>query len=170
MIGTTGFSSTQIQTLTALCAEKKLGAIIAPNFSIGAILMMQLAKTAAHYFPQVEIIEMHHAGKLDSPSGTAIKTAELIAEANNVAAIPTTKAVLPGARGAVHQQIPIHAIRLPGLVAHEQVIFGGTGETLTIKHDSTDRQCFMPGVILACQKVMTLNRLIYGLEHLLDLQ
>jgi 4-hydroxy-tetrahydrodipicolinate reductase len=169
VIGTSGLLTEQIQQLQTQSAQLKLGGIIAPNFSIGAVLMMKCAQEAAKYFSQVEIIEMHHDGKLDSPSGTAMRSAELIAYARSTTPKqPTnTRETVPGARGASYQHIPVHSIRLPGLVAHQQILFGGLGETLTFKHDSIDRQCFMPGVILACLKVVELKELIYGLESLL---
>jgi len=168
VIGTSGLLKEQVADLQKQCQSLKLGGVIAPNFSVGAVLMMKYAAEAAHYFSDVEIIEMHHDGKLDSPSGTAVRSAELIAATRQ--AVPKEKAmreVVKGARGAHYQNIPIHAIRLPGLVAHQQIIFGGLGETLTFKHDSIDRQCFMSGILLACRKVMTLDKLVYGLEHLL---
>lgn len=168
VVGTTGLVAKQIQEFQQQCAKLKLGGIIAPNFSLGAVLMMKHAQEMAKYFGHVEIIEMHHDGKLDSPSGTAMRTAEMLAV--NFKPAEKNKKILEtitGARGASHHEIPIHAIRLPGLVAHEQVIFGGMGETLTLRHDSIDRECFMPGVRLACKKVMTMNELVYGLEHIL---
>lgn len=170
VIGASGLVKEQIDLLQKQCAEQQLGGIIAPNFSIAAILMMKCAKEIVKYFPAVEIIETHHAGKLDSPSGTAIKTAEMLAEARlqKPNALQNTRDIIPGARGAIHQDIPIHSLRLPGVVAQQEVIFGGLGETLTIRHETIDRQCFMPGVILSCQKVRQLTRLVYGLEHLLD--
>ncbi len=170
VIGTSGLMQNQITLLQERCAKLKLGGIIAPNFSLGAILMMKYAQKIVRYFPEVEIIEMHHAGKLDSPSGTAIRTAEMLAEARlSAPATPTThRDTIAGARGANYQHIPIHSIRLPGLMAHEQVIFGGTGETLRISYDTIDRQCYMPGVILACQKVIHLDKLVYGLEAIMD--
>lgn len=169
VIGTSGLLANQIQELQALMQEQQLGGIIAPNFSLGAVLLMKHARELAKYFPHIEIIEMHHDGKLDSPSGTSLRTAELIAETREAAGIAPKKLreTIPGARGATHHEIPIHAIRLPGLVAHEQVIFGGSGETLTLRHDSIDRQSFMPGVSFACKKVMELDHLVYGLENLL---
>lgn len=169
VIGTSGLLNDQVYQLQEICSEKKLGGIIAPNFSIGAVLMMKYSQEVVKYFPEVEIIEMHHNGKLDSPSGTATRTAELLAAARTTppTTLKNTRETIPGARGANYQHIPIHAIRLPGLVAHQQIIFGGMGETLTIRHDSIDRQCFMPGIVLACKKVMELNQLIYGLEHIL---
>lgn len=169
VIGTSGLLAFQIASLKKLCQERKLGAIIAPNFSIGAVLMMKFAADTAKYLPNVEILEMHHSGKEDSPSGTAIKTADMISESRTSSphSLPKPKETIPGARGANYHDIPIHAIRLPGLVAHQQVFFGGEGETLAICHNSIDRQCFMPGVLLACRKVVKLNKLVYGLEHLL---
>lgn len=168
VIGTSGLLPEQIKELQARCAQRQLGGIIAPNFSLGAVLMMKYAQEIVKYFPQVEIIEMHHDGKLDSPSGTAMRTAEMLATARQTA--PPSKKIreiVPGARGAHYQDIPVHAIRLPGLVAHQQVIFGGVGETLTLKHDSIDRVSFMPGVCFASKKVMHLKELVYGLENIL---
>jgi len=168
VIGTTGITPEQITELKQQCASKKLGAIIAPNFSIGAVLMMQFSQTAAKFFPNVEIIELHHAGKADSPSGTALKTADLIAETrSSVPEVKASREIIPGARGASSHNIPIHAIRLPGLVACQEVLFGGLGETLSIRHDTIHREAFMPGVLLACKKVLQLDHLVYGLEHIL---
>lgn len=167
VIGTTGFLPEQIKQLQKKCAQQELGGIIAPNFSIGAVLTMKFARDAAHYFPHVEIIELHHDGKEDAPSGTAIKTAEMIAETRTPIATKKLRETLPGSRGATHHGIPIHAIRLPGLVAVEEVIFGGKSETLSIRHNSIHREAFMPGVILACQKVLTLKQLVYGLENII---
>jgi 4-hydroxy-tetrahydrodipicolinate reductase len=168
VIGTTGLVKEQINTLKEQCGKLKLGGIIAPNFSLGAVLMMKYAADIAKHFSDVEIIEMHHAGKLDSPSGTAIRTAEMIAESRkNTREQSKTHETIPGARGAQYENIPIHAVRLPGFVASQQIIFGGLGETLTLRHDTIDRQCFMPGVVLACKKVMELDQLIYGLEHII---
>lgn len=169
IIGTSGLKLDQVNELQSLAAKKKLGGLIAPNFSLGAVMMMQFAKTAAAFFPDVEIIEMHHEQKKDAPSGTALKTAELIAEQQHASIKNPNECreSLPGALGAKHKNIPIHSIRLPGLVAHQLVIFGGDHETLTIRHDSIHRKSFMPGVILACKKVPTLKSLVYGLESLL---
>jgi 4-hydroxy-tetrahydrodipicolinate reductase len=169
VIGSSGLLQDQVNMLRDRCEKSKLGGIIAPNFSLGAVLMMKHAQEMAKYFPNVEIIEMHHAGKLDSPSGTAVRTAEMLSAArrNPPATLPNRE-TLPGARGANYQNIPIHAIRLPGFLAHQQIIFGSSGETLTIRHDTIDRQCFMPGVILACKKVIELKKMIFGLENLLD--
>jgi 4-hydroxy-tetrahydrodipicolinate reductase len=168
VIGTTGFQPHQIIALQELSETKKLGGIIAPNFSIAAALMIRCAKEIAHYFPHVEIIELHHDKKIDAPSGTAIKTAEEIAHSRErLPAAITEKELLAGARGAVKNHIHIHSVRLPGLVAHEEIIFGDVGQTLTLRHDTYHREAFMPGVILACKKVMHLKKLVYGLEHLL---
>jgi 4-hydroxy-tetrahydrodipicolinate reductase len=168
VIGTSGLTQEQVQGLQKKCSELKLGGIIAPNFSLGAVLMMKYAKSIAKLMPNVEIIEMHHDGKADSPSGTAMRSAELIAEAITLTqpAKPSRETVA-GARGANYRGIPIHAVRLPGFLAHQQIIFGNLGETLTLRHDSIDRQCFMPGVFLACEKVVTLKSLVYGLEEIL---
>lgn len=168
VIGTSGLTSEEITLLTSKSAERQLGGLIAPNFSVGAVMMMTMAKQCAEFFPHVEIIEMHHDAKVDAPSGTATKTAELIAENRT---IPTQKVdekeFIEGVRGGRSHDIAIHSVRLPGLIAHQQVLFGGHGETLSIRHDSMNRESFMPGVILACKKVPSLNKLVYGLEHLL---
>jgi 4-hydroxy-tetrahydrodipicolinate reductase len=169
VIGASGLLPEQIHTLQELCAEKKLGGIIAPNFSIGAVLMMRFAAAAAHFLPEVEIIETHHQQKLDAPSGTALKTAEMIAAARRDKKNQLSlKELVQGARGATHHDVNIHSLRLPGVLARQQVVFGNTGETLTITHDSIDRASFMPGVILSCKRVQQIDRLYYGLEHLLD--
>ena len=170
VIGTSGLLPLQIQKLQRLCVEKKLGGIIVPNFSIAAVLMMRFAAVAARFFPEVEIIEAHHQQKLDAPSGTALKTAEMIAEgrANKKNELPL-KELVSGARGASYHDVNIHSLRLPGVLARQQVIFGHVGETLTIAHDSIDRSSFMPGLILACERVQQLNTLLYGLDPLLNL-
>lgn len=170
VVGTTGFTPEDIARLDKLCQEKQLGAIIAPNFAIGAILMMKFAREAAKYMPHVEIIELHHDQKLDAPSGTAIKTAELIQESRPELkqGHPGEEEVIDGARGGYYNGFRIHSVRLPGLVAHQEVLFGHTGQTLSIRHDSINRESFMPGVNLAVKKVMHLDRLIYGLEHIMD--
>lgn len=168
VIGATGLTTEQLNEVSQRCKLKKLGGIIAPNFSIGVILMMKFAAYAVKYLPSVEITELHHDQKLDSPSGTAIKTADMIADqAEALTASPSEKEIIPGARGAVHRGIHIHSVRLPGLLAHQEVRFGGQAESLSIRHDSLDRTCFMPGVLLACRKVLGLNEMIYGLENLL---
>jgi len=164
VIGTSGLNPDQIKKLTQLCQQKNLGGIIAPNFSLGAILMMRYAADAAKYFSNAEIIEMHHEKKVDAPSGTAVKTAQLMGDARVSSTVIDHSAP---ARGEAHYDIPIHSVRLSGLFAHQMVIFGGFGETLTIRHDSTDRNAMMPGVCLACRKVMDLDHLIYGLENVI---
>lgn len=169
VIGTTGLSLPQITQLQKRCKKLKRGGIIAPNFSIGMALMMKSAVEFAKYFPNLEIIEMHHDRKKDSPSGTALFTAETLAEVRKQKkkASMSREKILPGSRGTNYQGIPIHAVRLPGFLAHEQIIFGDLGEILTLRHDTSDRQCFMRGVLLACQKVMKLKSLVYGLGSLL---
>ncbi len=169
VIGTSGLQLDQIKKLQAQAAKTNLGGIIAPNFSLGAVLLMKYAKEIAKYIPNVEIIEMHHENKADSPSGTSIRTAEMLNEGNNNinANAHTSHETIVGARGANYKNISIHAVRLPGFLAHQQVIFGNPGETLTLRHDSIDRISFMPGVCFACEKVMRLDKLIYGLEEIL---
>jgi 4-hydroxy-tetrahydrodipicolinate reductase len=132
------------------------------------VLLMQFAAQAAQHLPHVEVIELHHDRKVDAPSGTALRTAELIADAREeVPDVPLGDDAHPGARGAEHEGVRVHSVRLPGLMAHQEVVFGGTGQTLTIRHDSLDRTSFMPGVVLACRKVGDLDGLVVGLEHLL---
>ncbi|MGM0124489.1 dihydrodipicolinate reductase [Enterococcus sp. AZ194] len=169
VVGTTGFSEADISFLTNLSKEKKTGGLIAPNFAIGAVLMMEFSKKAAKFFPDVEIIELHHDNKLDAPSGTAIKTAEMISQVREPKKQGHLDEVetLQGARGADYDGMRIHSVRLPGLIAHQQVQFGGIGEGLTIRHDSYDRSSFMGGVALGCKEVMERNELVYGLENLL---
>ncbi len=170
IVGTSGLVDEQIKTLKARAEAKQLGGIIVPNFSIAAVLMMRFARQAAQYLPDVEIVEAHHPQKYDAPSGTAMKTAEMIAQVRSH--VPqqenTHHELLPGSRGTDYHGIPIHSLRLPGVLARQQVIFGSTGETLTITHDSIDRACFMPGLLLCCQKVNQLKTLYYGLDGLLD--
>jgi 4-hydroxy-tetrahydrodipicolinate reductase len=168
VIGTSGLLPEQIEELQQICAEKQLGGIIAPNFCMGALLMMRFSAQAAQYFSEVEIVETHHEKKLDAPSSTAIKTAEMIAKARQEN--PSMKKLhetLTGSRGARKDQIPIHALRLPGFLAKQEVLFGHVGGNLVITHETIDRSAFMPGVLLACKKVITLKSLIYGLETLL---
>lgn len=168
VIGTSGLLDNQIAALTELCHARKLGGIIAPNFSISAVLMMRFAAEAARYLADVEIIEAHHPQKYDAPSGTALKTAEMIAKAREAGVEPpATHELLAGARGCQHQDVRIHSLRLPGVIARQQVVFGSLGETLSITHDSIDRACFMPGIVHCCQKVQQLDGLYYGLEHIL---
>ncbi len=168
VIGTTGLTPEQIQSLSHLCEEKSLGGLVAPNFSLGAVMMMHFARQAAEFFPDAQIIEMHHENKLDAPSGTALKTAELIANNRRQATMAIDcKESHSGALGAHYKDVPIHSVRLPGMVAHQMVIFGGYHETLTLKHDSFHRKSFMPGIIMACKEVPKLSRLVYGLENIL---
>ncbi|MCI7678225.1 MULTISPECIES: 4-hydroxy-tetrahydrodipicolinate reductase [Streptococcus] len=169
VVGTTGFTPEQINDLIGLSVDKKLGGLIAPNFAIGAILLMEFAAKASKYFPDVEIIELHHDKKKDAPSGTAIKTAELISqvrESKKQGAADETES-LAGARGAEFDGMRIHSVRLPGLVAHQEVIFGAQGEGLTLRHDSYDRISFMSGVNLGIKEVVKRDQLVYGLEKLL---
>ncbi|MGQ3892495.1 4-hydroxy-tetrahydrodipicolinate reductase [Legionella sp. CNM-4043-24] len=169
VIGTSGLLPEQIAHLRTRCEAKRLGGIIAPNFSIGAVLMMRFAAMAARYLPDVEIIEAHHQQKYDAPSGTAMKTAELIADARRVQQEHHQgHELIPGARGAAHHGVPVHSLRLPGVVARQDVIFGSVGETLTLSHNSIDRLSFMPGIVLCCQKVSGLQTLYYGMDNLLD--
>ena len=169
VVGTTGFTPEEIKELTALSSEKNLGGLIAPNFAIGAILLMQFAAQAAKYFPNLEIIELHHDKKKDAPSGTAIKTAELVSQTRTSLqqGVADEEELITGARGAAFEGFRIHSVRLPGLVAHQEVIFGAQGEGLTIRHDSYDRVSFMSGVNLAIKEVVKREKLVYGLEHLL---
>ena len=175
VVGTTGFNSEKLASIEGwLENNPKVGALVAPNFGLGAVLMMQFAAQASKYFESVEIIELHHPNKADAPSGTASRTAELITEARasvNKEAMPdATSSGLPGARGAKVGDVPVHSVRLRGLVAHQEVILGDLGETLTIRHDSIDRTGFMPGVLLGIRKVVATPGLTFGLEHFLDLK
>ncbi|GAA2791370.1 4-hydroxy-tetrahydrodipicolinate reductase [Kribbella solani] len=174
VVGTTGFDDERLATLrTRLDAQPGTGILIAPNFSIGAVLMMQFAAQAARYYESVEIIELHHPDKVDAPSGTARRTAELVAAARREAdarPIPdATTTALEGARGADVDGIRVHGVRLRGLVAHQEVLFGDEGETLTIRHDSMNRTSFMAGVLLGVRSIGTAPGLTVGLEHFMDL-
>ena len=170
VVGTTGLSDEQKADIRKLAEENDTPAFIAPNFAIGAVLMMVMAKQAAKYMPEVEIIELHHDKKLDAPSGTAVQTAAMIAEvrAAHKQGHPEEKEKLSGARGADYEGMHIHSVRLPGYVAHQEVVFGGLGQTLTIRHDSLNRESFMPGVVLAAEKVRSLKGLTVGLDKLLE--
>jgi len=175
VVGTTGFDEKKLNLIKGwLAANPKVGALIAPNFGLGAVLMMQFAAQASKYFESVEIVELHHPAKVDAPSGTAARTAELITQARrsvNKEAMPdATTSALDGARGAKIGDVPVHSLRLRGLVAHQEVILGDLGETLTIRHDSIDRTGFMPGVLLGVRKVGSTPGLIFGLEHFMDLK
>lgn len=169
VVGTTGFSDDRITTLDSwLTVAPQVGVLIAPNFAIGAVLMMEFATKAAKYFESAEIIELHHPNKVDAPSGTAARTAALISEARKNAGLApmpdATTSALDGARGALVGDVPIHSVRLRGLIAHQEVLFGGLGETLTIRHDSLDRAGFMPGVLLGVKEVSLHPGLTVGLE------
>ena len=169
VIGTTGFDDARIAKIKSLLSTSKSGVLIAPNFAIGAVLMMEFATKAAKYFESAEIIELHHPNKVDAPSGTAARTAELMSAARKEAGLSagpdSTTTSLEGARGATVGQIPVHSIRLRGLVAHQEVLLGGIGETLTIRHDSIDRVGFMPGVLLGVRQVVNHPGLTFGLEN-----
>lgn len=171
VVGTTGFSETDLQVVRKLCETRQTPALIAPNFSLGAVLMMQYAARAAKLFDYAEIIEYHHEQKKDSPSGTAVKTAEMMLAARGGAFNdpPTELERVPGCRGGDASGIHIHAVRLQGFVANQEVIFGGPGETLSLHHVTTSRESFMPGMLLAVRKVREQTGLVYGLEHVLDL-
>ena len=169
VVGTTGFDDSKLATVKGwLAANPSVGVLIAPNFAIGAVLMMEFAAKAARYFESAEVIELHHPAKVDAPSGTAARTAELMGAARKEAglgAMPdATNTSLDGARGAVVAGIPVHSVRARGLVAHQEVLFGGLGETLTIRHDSIDRAGFMPGVILGVRKIVNTPGLTHGLD------
>jgi 4-hydroxy-tetrahydrodipicolinate reductase len=170
VVGTTGFTKENLAELEQICHEKGLGCIIAPNFAIGAVLMMKFSQMAAKYFSDIEIIELHHDQKLDAPSGTAVKTAEMISAVRQpkTQGHPNEKETLPGSRGADFNGMHIHSVRLPGLIAHQQVLFGSEGQTLTVRHDSYNRGSFMSGVKLAVETVMKQNTFVYGLENILD--
>jgi 4-hydroxy-tetrahydrodipicolinate reductase len=172
VIGTTGLSEALIRELEEACTKRKIGAVVAPNFAIGAVLMQHLARVAAKHFDYAEIIELHHEGKADAPSGTAIATAKAMAagRGRSFARPLTEKETVAGTRGAEVDGVTIHSVRLPGLVAHQEVILGGTGETLRIRHDSVGRDSYMPGVMLAVRHVMEHPGLVVGLERLFGLE
>ncbi len=171
VIGTTGLSDSFLDDVRRECADRKLGAVVAPNFAIGAVLMMHLSKIAARYFDYVEITEMHQERKLDAPSGTAMMTAREIAAARGrpFERNEPEKQTLPGSRGANYEGVSIHSVRLPGMVAHQEVVFGGQGQILKLRHDSTGRDSFIPGVLLAAREVMSRQELIVGLDKLIGL-
>lgn len=171
VVGTTGFDEQRLAQVRAWLAGTPTGVLIAPNFGIAAVLMMRFAAQAARFFDSAEVVELHHPGKADAPSGTARRTAELIAQARTgLPPMPdATSQALAGARGADVGGVRVHAVRLAGLVAHQEVLLGGSGETLTLRHDSYDRAGFMPGVLLGVRSVAARPGLTVGLEHLLDL-
>ncbi|MFU8890217.1 MAG: 4-hydroxy-tetrahydrodipicolinate reductase [Anaerosomatales bacterium] len=168
VVGTTGIGEETLLELSQAAPQTCL--FVAPNFAIGAVLMMRFAQEAARFMPHAEIVELHHDRKADSPSGTALRTASLIAAARHtVPAAPGPETELArGARGALVDNVRVHSVRLPGLVAHQEVIFGGEGQTLTLRHDSIDRTSFMPGVILAVREVVSRTGLVIGLENLME--
>ena len=170
VVGTTGFDDARMAKLNSLAAaHPEVGILIAPNFAIGAVLMMEFATKAAKYFESAEIIELHHPNKVDAPSGTAARTADLISKARKAAGLTTmpdaTTTSLDGARGALVGDVPVHSVRLRGLIAHQEVLFGGLGETLSIRHDSLDRAGFMPGVLLGVRSVISRPGVTFGLEN-----
>ena len=171
VIGTTGLSDDFVRELEATCKSKNLGAVLAPNFAIGAVLLMHLSKVAARYFDYAEVIELHHEQKVDAPSGTALMTAREMVAAHGrpfEQNVPQ-KETLPGTRGGSLDGVSVHSVRLPGLVAHQEVIFGGQGQTLSIRHDSTGRESFIPGILLATREVMNRSELVRGLDKLIGL-
>ncbi len=167
VVGTSGLKADQVKALQELAEAHKVGGILAPNFGLSAVLLMKFAKEAARYMPDVEIIEMHHDDKLDAPSGTALSTAQMISEVRGDRPAPKTDETLSGVRGGDYDGIKIHSVRLPGYVAHEQVLFGSKGEALTIRQDSFDRGSFMSGVKLAVPAAAKATKLIVGLENIL---
>ncbi|MFF1560160.1 4-hydroxy-tetrahydrodipicolinate reductase [Streptomyces sp. NPDC058279] len=174
VVGTTGWTEDRLARLDSwLAGSPETGVLIAPNFSIGAVLTMKFAAQAARYFESVEVVELHHPNKVDAPSGTATRTAQLIAAARAEAGLgaqpDATATALDGARGADVDGVPVHAIRLRGLLAHQEVLLGGEGETLTIRHDSLHHRSFMPGILLGARRVTQTPGLTFGLEHFLDL-
>ena len=172
VIGTSGLPDGFVSDLAKRSEEAKLGGVIASNFALGAVLMQHMAKTAARFYDSAEIIELHHDRKVDAPSGTAIATAKLMSEARGepFQRAPTERENIPGTRGGDIDGVTIHSVRLPGLVAHQEVILGAAGETLQIRHNSIDRVSFMPGVVLAIREVMKLDRLVIGLDRLIGLE
>ena len=170
VVGTTGLSPAQLEELADFAEKASTGCLVIPNFSIGMVLLQEAALRASQYFDHVEIIELHHNQKADAPSGTAIQTAQLLGELGktfNTAIVEETEKIA-GARGSLADEgIRIHSVRLPGLIAHQEVIFGAAGQIYTLRHDTSDRSCYMPGVILAIRKVNQLKSLVYGLEKIL---
>lgn len=169
VIGTTGITNADVERIKKRAGKKGVKGVIAPNFALGAVLMMKLSCMAARYLDSVEIIELHHDKKVDAPSGTAIKTAQMILEERGFESpsLPEEIEKIEGVRGGELEGIKIHSVRLPGMVAHQQVIFGGLGQTLTVRHDSLNRTSFMPGVIMALRKLPEIKGIVFGLEHLI---
>ena len=171
VIGTTGLSEANIDEIRSLCDRHDVGAVVAANFTLGAVLLMHLAQIASRFFANAEIVEMHHDKKLDAPSGTALTTARLMAQARGSRFVypPTERTVVPGVRGGEVDGISIHSVRLPGVMAAQEVIFGGQGQTLLLRHDATSRESYMPGVILAVKEVVKTRGLVVGLDKLMGL-
>jgi len=169
VIGTTGLSADEINEIERLSIACQVGAVVAPNFALGAVVMMHLAKVAAKYFDYAEIIELHHNRKADSPSGTALSTAKAMAAAKGKPFYFPEQRKPSNSRGQQVEGITLHSVRLPGLMAHQEIILGGPGQTLSIRHDTINRECYMPGVILAIKEVVKHKGLIYGLDKLLGL-
>jgi 4-hydroxy-tetrahydrodipicolinate reductase len=169
VIGTTGFSAGELDEIRKLAEANEVGIMVAPNFAIGAVLMMHLAKIAGKFIDHAEIIELHHDKKLDAPSGTALSTARAMAEARGKPFLPPAAGEPTPSRGQTVEGINIHSVRLPGLMAHQEVVFGTAGQTLNIRHDTINRECYMPGVMLAIRAVVKQKGFIYGLDKLLDL-
>ncbi|EDX84474.1 dihydrodipicolinate reductase [Synechococcus sp. PCC 7335] len=170
VVGTTGMSNQQIKDLAEFADKASTGCLLIPNFSIGMVLLQQAALQAAAYFDHVEIIELHHNQKADAPSGTAVKTAQMLSELNksyNPSQVEETEK-MTGARGSQTEDgVRIHSVRLPGLIAHQEVIFGAAGQSYTLRHDTSDRVCYMPGVLLSIRRVLPLKSLVYGLDKIL---
>lgn len=169
VVGATGYAPESLDHLRQACARGGVGGLVAPNFALGAVLLMRFCQQAAAYFPHVEVVELHHDRKRDAPSGTALRTAKLIARARGQAPQPAVveEEKVAGARGGVHHGVRVHSVRLPGLVAHQEVLFGGPGQLLTLRHDAYGEESFLPGVLLAVRRVGELSELVVGLEHLL---
>ncbi|MEB3330769.1 MAG: 4-hydroxy-tetrahydrodipicolinate reductase, partial [Candidatus Sericytochromatia bacterium] len=169
VIGTTGLTADQLAALGAQAKARDLGVLVAPNFALGALLMMRFAAEAARYFAHAELVELHHDRKRDAPSGTALRTVEAMQAERSAFAPPAVagEETLPGARGGEAAGIRVHSIRLPGLLAHQEVLLGGEGQLLTIRHDAFSRACYMPGVLLGIRRILDRTGLVHGLEHLL---
>lgn len=169
VVGTSGVDPEAVKLLQETAKKSKMGGMVVPNFSLGAVLMMEFAKQAAKFFPHVEVVEMHNTGKKDAPSGTAMYTARKLAEVSDKFNPPTNeKELLDGARGGRHSSgVHVHSLRLPGLISHQEVIFGAEGELLTIRHDGMNTECYIRGILLACKEVMKLDHLEVGLENVL---
>jgi len=172
VIGTSGISDDNLKEIDRLSKASNVGAVVAPNFAVGAVVLLHLARIAARYFEYAEIIELHHQEKADSPSGTALATAKAMSEARGkpFTYVPTKKETLGGCRGGQVDGVAIHSVRLQGFVASQEVVFGAQGQILSLRHDTMSRECFMPGVVLAIKEVVKRKGLVYGLDTLLDLK